>query len=148
MRPAFRAGRYAGREGKADAAGTAGEAITHDPPSAMEESEMANIRDWLLEATAENGETIEAIVVGKHDSVRWSEGEPNALENVVLTPEQGLALLDQEYDNGYGGADCRPMYAWTATRIYLIGEYDGATGPYWVPRNPIACEPGFGGQYL
>jgi hypothetical protein len=98
---------------------------------------MANIKDWLLEAEAEAGETIEAIVVGKHDDAPWDE-EPRDDENVVLTREAGLAKLDQEYNNGYGGADCFPMYAWMPSRIYFIGEYDGATGPNWVPRHRAA----------
>ncbi len=38
------------------------------------------------------------------------------------------------------------MYAWTASRVFLIHEYDGATGDAWVPRNPIAIKPEFGGQ--
>lgn len=110
---------------------------------------MANIRHWLEEAEAKFGERIEAIVVGPHDrrvSKYSGDDKPESDENVVLSREEGLAKLDEEYDNGYGGADCYPMYAWTASRVYFIGEYDGATGPSWVPRNPTACEPAFSGD--
>lgn len=110
-------------------------------------SREANIRKWLEEAEAATGERIEAIVVGKHDKAGYS-ASPQADENIILSREAGLAKLDEDYDNGYGGADCYPMYAWTPTRIYFIAEYDGATGPNWVPRNPVAIEPSFSGQSL
>lgn len=108
---------------------------------------MANIAKWLQDVEARTGEKIEAIVVGKHDNDpdRWSRDRvaPPG-ENVILSREDGLKKLDQEYDSGYGGADCFPMYAWTQSFVYLIGEYDGATGLHSVPRNPVNCEPEFG----
>ena len=105
---------------------------------------MANIKDWLLDAEKSSGESIEAIVVGKHDRAGWrADALPD--ENIILSRDVGLAKLDQNYDNGYGGADCFPMYAWTKSFVYFIGEYDGATGLSEVPRNPIACEPKFSG---
>jgi hypothetical protein len=106
---------------------------------------MANIKDWLLEAETRTGEQIEAIVVGEHDNAGW-DTPAAADENVLLSREAGLAKLDQEYDNGYGGADCFPMFAWTKSRVYFITEYDGSTGLASLPRNPVACEPGFGGE--
>jgi hypothetical protein len=108
---------------------------------------MANIKTWLLEAEQEFGEEIEAIVVGKHYNMRWSEPAA-ADENVILNREAGLAKLDQEYDHGFGGAYCYPMYAWTKSRVFWMEEYDGATGPSWTWRNPTATEPKFGGQSL
>lgn len=59
------------------------------------------------------------IVVGKIYS--WEEAQP---------------LLDYEYDAGYGGADCHFVNIWTPTRVIYIHEYDGATWPEAVPRNP------------
>lgn len=106
---------------------------------------MANIRKWLEEACAETGESIEGIVVGQHDGTR-SDTPVNADENVLLPVDVALAKLDVEYDNGYGGADCFPIYAWTKTRVYFIGEYDGATGLDWIPRNPINIAPQFSGN--
>jgi hypothetical protein len=109
---------------------------------------MANIRKWLEEAESFYGEPIEAIVVGKHYDRAYSDDNPHADENIVLGREDGLNKLDQEYDNGYGGAGCYPMFAWTASRVFMIHEYDGATGPTYVPRNPVPCEPEFGGRSL
>jgi hypothetical protein len=107
---------------------------------------MANIRKWLEKVEAEFGEPIEAMVVGQHYNLRWKDGAARDDENVILTRDAGLAKVDQEFDNGYGGADCFPCYAWTASRVFLIHEYDGATGPVWVPRNPMPLQPDFGGQ--
>ena len=106
---------------------------------------MANIKVWLEEAEKRYGEMIEAIVVGQHDNVPWPKPNLEADEGVVLSREVGLAKLDQEYNNGYGGAGCYPMYAWTKSRVFFIGEYDGSTGLSHLPRNPIDCEPHFSG---
>lgn len=107
---------------------------------------MANIRKWLEESEKFYGEPIVAIVVGVHDGRRYgADDKPQADENVVLSREAGLAKLDQDYDNSYGGADCFPMYAWTESRIFFVSEYDGATGLSYVPRHPISTEPYFDG---
>ncbi len=105
---------------------------------------MGNIKTWLVEAQEKYGEPIEAIVVGQHDSTKW-ESDEKPDENIVLPVELALAKLDQEYDNGFGGADCYPMYAWTKSRVFFIGEYDGATGLSFVPRNPSNVKPEFSG---
>ena len=110
---------------------------------------MANIRKWLEDAEKTTGETIEAIVVGQHDAREsrfQANDKPLPDENIILSREDGLKKLDQDYDNGYGGADCFPIWAWTANRIYFISEYDGSTRMNYVPRNPIAGEPDFGGN--
>lgn len=109
---------------------------------------MGNIRKWLENAEAATGETIEAIVVGPHYNApdKWSANpKVKADENRVLSREDGLKKLDQDYDDGYGGADCFPMYAWTKSRVYFIHEYDGSTGLSSVPRNPVDCSPEFSG---
>lgn len=108
---------------------------------------MANIREWLEEAEKFYGEPIEAIVVGTYEGSPYNH-KAQADENIVLSREDGLRKLDRDYENGYGGADCNPMYAWTKTRIFLVHEYDGATGPVWIPRNPMALEPTFGGNSI
>jgi len=106
---------------------------------------MANIKEWLIAVEQKFGEPIEAIVVGKHDDRTYGD-KAFADENIILSRQDGLAKLDAEYDNGYGGADCFPMYAWTASRVFFIREYDGSTGISSVPRAPVACEPEFDGN--
>lgn len=106
---------------------------------------MANIAEWLKKEEQYTGEIILAMVVGPHD--RDYRGENvTADTNTVVSRELGLAMVDEEYDNGHGSADCHPIYAWTKSRVYMIHEYDGATGPMWVPRNPMDITPEFGGQ--
>lgn len=108
---------------------------------------MANIKNELLEAEEFYGEQIEAIVVGKHYNHGW--GVPAGKdENVILSREDGLAKLDLDYDDGFGGADCYPMWAWTASRVFFMHEYDGATGINYVPRYPVASVPEFGGRSI
>jgi hypothetical protein len=102
-----------------------------------------NLKTELEAAEAEAGELVFAIVVGRHDRDAYYHKSPTAYENVVLSREDGLALLDQDYDNGYGGADCRPFYAYSQNRIYFVSEYDGATGLGWMPRHPVDCKPSF-----
>ena len=106
---------------------------------------MGNLRKWLEEAEQHYGETIEALVVGPHDDRSYSD-PPKPDENIILSREAGLAKVDLDYDNGYGGADCYPLYAWTASRVFFVHEYDGSTGLCWAPRNPMALEPEFSGQ--
>lgn len=106
---------------------------------------MANIAEWIEEAA--NGEAIEAVVIGTHYRDIFKEpGEKPFNEaplNTLLTWEEAKPFLSYEFDNGFGGADCHPVYAWTKTRIIVISEYDGATGEATFPRNPIACKPEF-----
>lgn len=106
---------------------------------------MANLKKWLEDIEALYGEPIEAIVVGKHDRAKWGES-PKPDENILLSREDGLKKLDEEYYNGYGGADCYPFCAWTKSRVFFVSEYDGATGLSFVPRHPVAMEPQFSGQ--
>ncbi len=109
-----------------------------------EENSMANIRSWLENAVAEFGEPLEAVVVGQHYNVKYDEG-PRPDENVILPPDVALKKLDQEFDDGFGGADCFPIFAWTKSWVFFIHEYDGATSLNRVPRHPINIKPKFGG---
>ena len=96
---------------------------------------MANIKDWLVSAASDDGEAIEAIVVGGMH-IRGAVALPE--EGKVLSAEDGLAILDVEFDAGYGAPECRSMFAWTASKVYFIREYDGSTDLGWVPRHPVA----------
>lgn len=106
---------------------------------------MANIRKWLEDAEQFYREPIEAIVVGVHYDRTFTD-ELLEDENIILLRDDGLKKLDQEFNCGYGGADCYPMYAWTKNRVFFIHEYDGATGLSYVPRSPMPIEPQFSGS--
>lgn len=107
---------------------------------------MTNLRKWLEDAVSEYGEPLEAVVVGRHADRKYNDHQVYEDENVVLSPEAALIKLDQEFDNGFGGENCFPFIAWTASRVFFVSEYDGSTGLSWVPRNPVAIEPEFSGQ--
>lgn len=44
--------------------------------------------------------------------------------------------LDEEFDEGYGGAEGKPFTIWTAERVYFPAVYDGAEWCASVARNP------------
>jgi hypothetical protein len=103
---------------------------------------MGNIAKWIEEIA--DGEAIEAAVVGRHDGAGWDADAPHPVGK-VMPWDQARAILDYDYYDGYGSADCHPVFAWTATKIITVIEYDGATGPAWYPRHPVDVVPGFDG---
>lgn len=105
---------------------------------------MANLKDWLENVAGD--EPIEAVVIGE---MGWgddygSEDIPGYSEHpryVPLTWEQAAPHLDYEFSSGFGAPSCEAVYAWTPTRVIGISQYDGATSPFTVPRNPVECKP-------
>jgi hypothetical protein len=93
------------------------------------------------------GESVEAVVVDPLD--RWSSHrqarDAGITFGVPVPWEQAKGWFDYEYDDGYGGSDCHPVYIWTATRVLFVVEYDGATSMASVPRCPTVCEPEMNG---
>ena len=107
---------------------------------------MANIKRMIEEAEHRSGELVEAAVVGKHYDRSWHGDAMEPDENVILGRDEALAKLDLEYDAGFGGADCYPVYAWSKSFVYFMHEHDGATDLHVVPRHPMPCAPEFGGE--
>lgn len=91
---------------------------------------QGNVREWLEEAESRFGEQIEAIVCSN---------------NAVLSRDEGLAKLDRTIHADHGSIDSPPMYAWSASRVFFIHEYDGQLRLAWLPRNPATDAPEFGG---
>lgn len=110
---------------------------------------MANHARTLKAYEQELNETISHIVIGEHYSCIYSSDDdedarpPRDKTNVKLSREEGLAILDEEYDNSFGGADCYPFYAWSENYLFTVSEYDGATGVSAWPRHPVNCIPDF-----
>lgn len=107
---------------------------------------MATIAKWIEEFAGD--ENIEAVVVGKHYSDHdWNDEPFNQVPiGVVMSWDEAKPFLTYEFDSGYNGADCHPVYVWTKTKIIMIHEYDGAVWPATVPRNPMDIVPEFGGS--
>lgn len=85
-------------------------------------------------------------VIGPDDRKHFAERSNRPLYGKLISWDVARPVLDYEYDNGYDGADCHAVYAWTETQVLFVSEYDGATGINSIPRNPTACEPSFGGD--
>ena len=85
-------------------------------------------------------EPIEAVVIREQDVYAFDDDDPRRVlpefVDVPLRAGQARPLLDYKYNKGYGGQDCHDVYIWTPTRVISIHEYDGATWPISVPRNP------------
>ena len=113
---------------------------------------MATLREWILKTA--NGEFIEGVVIGRtggngsdEDYVLGddladdygSEAIPNYQEHPrgrVLSWEDAQPHLRYQFNSDHGSVRCEAIYAWTASRVIFITQYDGATWPCWVPRNP------------
>ena len=104
---------------------------------------MANLKQWILDVA--DKEEIEGIVIGE---MGWGdynkENVPNYNEipkGQLLTWKEAKHWLDYEFDSGFGAPGCNAIYAWTATKVIAICQYDGATNPYSIPRHPINVIP-------
>lgn len=100
---------------------------------------MANLKQWLLSEA--DGEKIQAVVIGK---MGWGDYNSEYVPNYagipkgrVLSWKEAAPLLDYEFDSGFGAPGCNAIWAWTKSKVIAIGQYDGRTWPYSVPRNPV-----------
>ena len=102
---------------------------------------MANFKRDILEAVGD--EPIEAILIhGPLNSI-YIDDDPR--DNGIicgkpLSAEQALAMLDYEFDDGFGGQDCHNITVWTAANVYYVHEYDGSISLESVQRNPPATQ--------
>lgn len=92
-----------------------------------------------IEAVA-GDEPIEAVVIGEY---RWNDYRGIDSKKVCrpITWAEARPLLDYDYDRGFGGVECHSIYAYTATAIIFVVQYDGATYVDKMPRFPCECEP-------
>ena len=98
---------------------------------------------WIEEEA--DGEPIEAVVIGE---MGWgtfhSEHVPDydiQPKGVVLSWDEAKLWLDYDFNSGFGAPDCNAIFAWTPSRVMAISQYDGATGIFSIPRNPVPCKP-------
>jgi len=109
---------------------------------------MPTLKDWIEELA--KGEAIEAVVLGEMGG--WSDygGEevPNYVDcpkGVVLSWEDAIQWLSYEFSSSFGAPGCQAIYAWTATQVISVSQYDGSTTPFSIPRNPVDGMPGMPG---
>jgi hypothetical protein len=106
---------------------------------------MGNLKKELLKQA--DGEPIEAVVIGFIDGYDWGDLRDqrheisDEMRNRVLSWEEAAPLLDYGSDWGFGSVSCHAIVAWTATKVFFVVQYDGATDVDSVPRHPIDHEP-------
>ena len=97
-----------------------------------------------------NGKKILGCVIGE---MGWSggynkEGVPNydkQPQGKLLTWKVAKRWLNYDFDDGYGAPSCNAVYAWTENSVIAVGQYDGATWLYELPRDPVNCMPSMEG---
>jgi hypothetical protein len=96
------------------------------------------VLNWANEFLLVTGkERIEGVVVdGRDEPLQWPD-EPHLTPVDVLTFEQARPLLENLPDR----IIAIRAYAWTATRVLFVHEYDSSFEIYSVPRNPTRCVP-------
>jgi len=108
---------------------------------------MSNLVEWIEEEA--HGEEILAIVIGEMGWGSYGSDSVPEYDQIpfgkVLSWDHAKKWLTYEFDSGYGAPGCNAIYAWTENRIIAIGQYDGATWPYSLPRNPMDIMPGMEG---
>lgn len=99
---------------------------------------MANLKNDIRNRA--KGKILGVSIGMKYGDWSGKETIPN-----LMTWKRAAPLLDYDFDDGYGGADCHPVYVWTETQVICVHEYDGATWLVSIPRNPGAVVPEFNG---
>lgn len=99
----------------------------------------SNFRADILEAAS--GAQITHIVIGEFGwggvyATEDTRDIPNDLRGKVLTWDEAQELLDYLYHAGFGSPDCHAIYAWTATHVLFVENYDGSTRVSSVPKHP------------
>ena len=55
---------------------------------------------------------------------------------IAMAPSESEGWLDEEFHDGYGGAEGDSFTVWTSTRVYFPAVYDGAEWVESVARFP------------
>ena len=114
---------------------------------------MSNLKQWILRAA--DGESIEAIVIGKPTqatvippkvNATWARQDDSKF-NKVLTWQEAEPLIDYPFDSSYGLPRCHAVTAWTKSRVIFISQYNGATSIEYAPRNPVNHMPSMPGGW-
>ena len=63
------------------------------------------------------------------------------MKNKAMPWDVMRQFLEYEYDSGYGGPECHAISVYTENYVIFVSQYDGATGLYSIPRNPINHSP-------
>jgi hypothetical protein len=112
---------------------------------------MANLRHWLEDAAG--NEAILGVVIGEHPyDNTWDPGDgipgyAQQRRGVLLSWDEARAALDYTFAASFDLAWCNPVYAWTATRVFLVLRNDMGVWLSSVPRHPSAGMPLYNGHH-
>jgi len=92
--------------------------------------------------------TPHTVVIGDNPWFTWDDDDPKpprwvdeVFLHVPLPWDEARPLLDYNYNDGFGGEDCHPVYVWSDTEVGAVHEYDGATWVNVLPLVPVPCTP-------
>lgn len=104
---------------------------------------VSTLAAWI-EAAAQ-GEEIVGVVIGDMPLSTISSNHVPGYDTMpkyeVLSWADASKLLDYEFYGPANLAECQAVTAWTKSWVIGVSEYDGATWPFRIPRNPIAHKP-------
>lgn len=99
---------------------------------------MANIATWLKLFEQDRREQIIGITIGvpRSDDEQRTYAVPDGDVHSLLSREDGIRLLNFDFENEHGEYGGLPFYAWTESWVAFGVDYDGKFKFRWVPRNP------------
>jgi hypothetical protein len=105
--------------------------------------EEPTLESWILECA--EGEAVEAVVLGDMGWGGYKSSEVPDYENQpkgkVLSWEEALPWIGYKFNDSYGAPGCNCVAAWTKSWVISVYQYDGSTGPFRIPRNPVDFMP-------
>ena len=105
---------------------------------------MTTLLEWIQELS--DKEEIEAVIIGEMgwDNYNQPDGLPDDYKSKigkVMTADEAMPYLTYSFDNGFGAPNCTAIAAYTKTWVISVSQYDGATSPFRMARNPISFIP-------
>jgi len=97
------------------------------------------LKAWIEQMA--DGEEIEAVVFGENSRFYIEDEDDSTPLGKVLPWNTALKYLTYEFNCGFGGTECHAIVAWTKTWVISVCQYDGATWPFRIYRNPTPCMP-------
>ena len=95
---------------------------------------MANLKN-MIENLAGDAEIV-GCVIGDRGWVFGLDHSDHTPKGKLMMWDEASKYLDYEHDTGYGGVDCHAVFAWTERDVIAVGQYDGSTWVYAIPRFP------------
>lgn len=98
---------------------------------------MPTLIEWIKYWS--DGEDIEAVIIGEMGWTDYNEisADYKSVIGKVMSLDEAMPYLTYEFSSGYGSPGCTAIAVYTKTWIISVGQYDGATFPFRIARNPF-----------